>query len=138
VHEGEGSRAALYEARGVPEQDYVLGPPNRPEHRLDTQQPRQGRDNRRETTTVPRSRDAADRVTLGLLILAAPIPLTAEQTRALIDSIASADTIEALADLSRLARREHMLDVRAGFLDLLIALRYDLLTRARETRDKVS
>lgn len=29
-----------------------------------------------------------------------------------------------------------MLDVRGGFLELLIALRQDMLTRTRETRDK--
>jgi len=58
--------------------------------------------------------------------------LTAEQSRALIDAIATAASVEALADLQRLARREQMLDVRGGFLELLIALRHDMLTRARD------
>ena len=64
------------------------------------------------------------------------MPLTAEQSRALVDAIATAPSVDALADLRRLASREQMLNVSGGFLELLIALREDMLTRA--TRDKVS
>lgn len=56
--------------------------------------------------------------------------LTTEQSRALVDAIATAASIEALAELRHLARREHALDVRGGFLELLIDLRRDTLTRA--------
>ena len=64
------------------------------------------------------------------------MPLTADQSRALVDAIATAPSVDALADLRRLASREQMLNVSGGFLELLIALREDMLTRA--TRDKVS
>jgi hypothetical protein len=61
----------------------------------------------------------------------APIPLTTEQSRALVDAIATAASLEALAELRRLVRRERLLDVQGGFLELLIALRHDTLTRGR-------
>jgi hypothetical protein len=69
--------------------------------------------------------------------LTATIALTAEQSRALIDAIATADTLEALADLRRVAR-EQLLDVRGGFLELLIELRQDTLTRTRANRGKIA
>ena len=65
------------------------------------------------------------------------MPLTAEQTRELVDAIATAASLDALADLQRLARREHLFDERGGFLELLIAVRHDTLTRARATRGKI-
>jgi len=46
--------------------------------------------------------------------------------------------VEALADLRRLARREQVLDVRGGFLELLIQLRHDVLTRMREPRGDIA
>ena len=64
--------------------------------------------------------------------------LTTEQSRKLIDAIATAAYVEALADLQRLARRELLLDLRGGFLELLIAVRHDNLTRARMPGAKVS
>jgi len=64
--------------------------------------------------------------------------MTLEQSRALVDAIASAASVEALAELQRLARREHMLDLRGGFLELLISVRLDNLTRARMLGAKVS
>ena len=64
--------------------------------------------------------------------------LTTEQSRELIDAIATAVSVEALAELQRLARREHLLDLRGGFLELLIAVRHDNLTRARVPGAKVS
>jgi hypothetical protein len=70
--------------------------------------------------------------------LAVTIPLTAEQSRELIDAIATAASVESLAELQVLARREHLLHLRGGFLELLIAVRLDTLTRTRVTRDKVS
>jgi len=67
------------------------------------------------------------------------MPLTAEQTRSLVDAIATAASPEAVADLQRLARREHLFDERGQFLELLIAARHDTLTRARDARkDRVS
>jgi hypothetical protein len=66
------------------------------------------------------------------------IPLTAEQSRALIDAVATADTLEELADLRRVATRERLLDVRGGFLELLIELRQDTLTRMRANRDTIA
>ena len=59
------------------------------------------------------------------------MPLTAEQSRELIDAIATAASVEALAELQHLARRERLMDVHGGFLELLIALRQDTLTRGR-------
>lgn len=64
--------------------------------------------------------------------------LTPEQSRALVDAIATAASLEILAELRRSARREHALDVRGGFLELLIELRRDALTRASATRSTVA
>ena len=64
--------------------------------------------------------------------------LTAEQSRALVDAIATAASTDALAELGRLARRERLMDVGGGFLELLIALRHDTLTRTRATRDRMA
>ena len=64
--------------------------------------------------------------------------LTLEQSRALVDAIANAASVEVLAELRRLARREHALDVRGGFLELLIELRRDTLTRATATVSTVA
>jgi hypothetical protein len=64
--------------------------------------------------------------------------LTTDQSRALIDAIATAASVKALAELRRAARREHLLDLRGGFLELLIAVRHDNVTRARVARAKAS
>jgi len=63
--------------------------------------------------------------------------LTTEQSRSLVDAIAITASLEALVELQRLARREHLLDPGGGFLELLIAVRHDTLTRAsaRAPRD---
>ena len=66
------------------------------------------------------------------------MPLTAEQSRALIDAIATAASLESLTELQQVARREHLLDARGGFLELLIAVRLDALTNARVPRPKDS
>ena len=66
------------------------------------------------------------------------MPLTAEQSRALIDAIATAASVESLTELRQVARREHLLDLRGGFLELLIAVRLDTLTRTRLPGAKVS
>ena len=63
---------------------------------------------------------------------------TAEQSRELIEAIATAVSVEALTELRRVARREHLLDLRGGFLELLIAVRLDNLTHARVPGAKVS
>ena len=57
--------------------------------------------------------------------------LTTEQSRALVDAIAAAPTLEALTDLRRVATREHALDVHGSFLELLIELRQEKLARYR-------
>ncbi len=54
----------------------------------------------------------------------APIPMTAEQTRELVDAIATATSLDALADLQRLARRQHLFDPRGGFLEMLVDARH--------------
>ena len=64
--------------------------------------------------------------------------LTLEQSRALVDAIATAASVEVLAELRRVARREHALDVRGGFLELLIELRRDTLMRARADTSTVA
>jgi len=63
--------------------------------------------------------------------------LTTEQSRSLVDAIAITASLESLVELQRLARREHLLDPGGGFLELLIAVRHDTLTRAsaRAPRD---
>ena len=66
------------------------------------------------------------------------MPLTAEQSRALIDAIATAASVESLTELRQVARREHLLDLRGGFLEMLIAVRLDNLTHARVPGAKVS
>ena len=66
------------------------------------------------------------------------MPLTAEQSRALIDAIATAASVESLTELRQVARREHLLDLRGGFLEMLIAVRLDNLTRARATHGNVA
>ena len=53
--------------------------------------------------------------------------LTPEQSRALVDAIATAPSLDALADLRRVATREQRLDVRGSFLELLIELRQERL-----------
>ena len=63
--------------------------------------------------------------------------LTTDPSRALIDAIATAGSVKALAE-RRAARREHLLDLRGGFLELLIAVRLDNLTHARVPGAKVS
>jgi hypothetical protein len=63
---------------------------------------------------------------------------TAEQSRELIEAIATAVSVEALTELRQVARREHLLDLRGGFLELLIAVRLDNLTHARVPGAKVS
>ena len=57
--------------------------------------------------------------------------LTTEQYRALIEAIAVASTLEALAALRTVARREQGLDVRGGFVETLIELRQERLTRPK-------
>jgi len=63
---------------------------------------------------------------------------TAEQSRELIEAIATAVSVEALTELRQVARREHLLDLRGGFLELLIAVRLDNLTHARVPGARVS
>jgi len=60
--------------------------------------------------------------------------LTTEQSRALVDAIATAPSLDALADLRRAAAREQRLDVRGSFLELLIELRQEKLARAGAAR----
>lgn len=57
--------------------------------------------------------------------------LSAEQSRALIDAISAADSAAVLDELRRRARREFGLDVRGGFLELLIDVRLAKLERER-------
>jgi hypothetical protein len=57
--------------------------------------------------------------------------LTTEQSRSLVDAIATTASLEVLVELQRLARREHLFDPGGGFLELLLAVRHDTLTRAR-------
>src|SRR6476646_6946795 len=72
-----------------------------------------------------------------LICWTAPMTLTTEQSRSLVDAIATTASLEALVELQRLARREHLFDPGGGFLELLIAVRHDALTRAgaRAPRD---
>jgi hypothetical protein len=55
--------------------------------------------------------------------------LATEQSRALVDAIAGAPSLAILADLRRVARREHALDVGGSFLEMLIELRQERLER---------
>ena len=64
--------------------------------------------------------------------------LTAEQSRALVDAIATAASPEALAELRHQARREHLLDLGGGFLEQLIALRVDTLRRGSSSRTRIA
>jgi hypothetical protein len=57
--------------------------------------------------------------------------LTAEQTRALIDAIASAASLDVLSELRREVRREYGFDVRGGFVELLIDVQQAKLARTR-------
>jgi hypothetical protein len=68
----------------------------------------------------------------------APMPLTAEQSRALVDAIASAASLDALVELQRLARREHLLDPSGGLLEMLFAVRHETLTRTRSARGQIA
>ena len=58
--------------------------------------------------------------------------LTTEQYRALIEAIAVASTLEALAALRAVVQREQPgPDVRGGFVEMLIELRQERLTRPK-------
>jgi len=64
--------------------------------------------------------------------------LTTEQSRALVDAIAAAPSLDTLADLRRVARREHALDVRGSFLELLIELRQERLDQHRKHSSRIA
>ena len=66
--------------------------------------------------------------------LTAAMTLTPEQSRALVDAIATAPSLDALADLRRVATREQRLDARGSFLELLIEIREEKLAREGSAR----
>ena len=55
--------------------------------------------------------------------------MTAEQTRTLIDAIASAASLDVLSELRREVRRAYGFDVRGGFVELLIDVQQAKLAR---------
>jgi hypothetical protein len=64
--------------------------------------------------------------------------LTTEQCRALIEAIAVASSIDALATLRCAVRREHGLDVQGGFVELLIELRREKLERSMTRPSRIA
>ena len=70
--------------------------------------------------------------------MAGPMTLTTEQSRALVDAIAAAPSLDTFADLRRVARREHALDVRSSFLELLIELRQERLEQQRRQSSRIA
>jgi len=63
--------------------------------------------------------------------------LTTEQSRALVDAVACAQSLNTLAELRQLVRREHGLDVR-GFLETLIELRQERLERQTKRSSRIA
>ena len=55
--------------------------------------------------------------------------LTSEQSRAILDAIAIASSVDALAELRRDVRREYGPDVRGSFAEVLLDLRAEQLAR---------
>ena len=55
--------------------------------------------------------------------------MTPEQCRSLVDAIATAASIDVLAELRREVRREQGFDTRTSFVDVLIDMRREKLAR---------
>jgi len=64
--------------------------------------------------------------------------LTTEQSRALVDAVACAQSLNTLVELRQLVRREHGLDVRGGFLEMLIELRQERLERHTKRSSRIA